>query len=133
MNNNNQNSLFSGALTGLGIGFPVTILCMLLIGGFNAVIAELLTWMVASALFGIVSWTVFDKLELSMPLATAIHCICCLLIVSSACFICGYTDNFFTLLTAILPVFLIIYIFIYLFVFLSMKKHEKEINETLNK
>lgn len=133
MKNDNQNSLFACAFRGLGIGFPVTLLCMTLIGGFNEVIAELLTWMVASALFGIVSGLVFIKSDLSMPLATAIHCVCCLIIVVSACFICGYTDNLLTLITAILPVFIIIYAIIYLFCFLSMKKYEKEINETLNK
>ena len=133
MKENNSSTLFSSILTGLGIGFPVTLLCMTLIGGFNEIIAELLTWMVASALFGIVSHLTFFKSDLSMLLATAIHCVCCLLIVVGACLICGYTDNLLTLFTAILPVFIIVYAIIYLFCFLSMKKYEKEINETRNK
>ena len=43
------------AIIGMGFGFPITLLCMALIGGCNAVMKELLIWMAASALYGVLS------------------------------------------------------------------------------
>lgn len=119
-------------MSGLGVGFPTTLLCMTLIGGFNSVILEFGTWMIASALFGLASGIIFTRENLSLPLATAIHCICCLIIATLAGTIIGYADNFFTLFLGILPVFLIAYTVIYLCCFFSMKREARKINDQLN-
>ena len=128
----NSVSLLEFALRGTGVGFPVTLLCMILIGGFNSVIGEFLTWMAASALFGVISGVVFGKLNLNLPAATALHCVCCLLVASAAGAICGYADSFVELLLGILPVFVVVYVLIYGGCILKMKQEEKEINRTLS-
>ena len=128
----NNESLFSFALAGTGIGFPVTVLCMTLIGGFNQATRELLIWLAASVLFGIVSGLFFQKTNLKPIAATALHAVCCLVIASAAGWLCGYAESFLKLLWAILPVFLLIYIVVYLVVFFAMKQEAKKINKTLD-
>lgn len=129
----NPFSWLTFAITGIGIGIPVALICMTLIDGFNGIIAEMLTWTVASALLGIISGLVFGKADLNLPIATAIHCVCCLAVALAASAICGYADNFLSLLVAIVPIFVVVYVLIYSFVFLTMKRQEKKINRTLNK
>jgi len=118
-------------ITGIGIGMPITILCMALIGGFNSVIMEFLVWLVASALYGILS-IVFNNVKLNLPLSTAIHCAGCLAITCGACTINGYSDNFFDMLLAILPIFVIVYVVIYTIILISAKAEAKKITESLN-
>lgn len=127
-----NNSLIDYALTGLGFGFPITVLCMLLIGGFNSAVAEFLTWMAASALFGIISG-IFnsEKCELKLPVALALHCLLCLTVATGAGAICGYADSFLELLKGILPVFVTVYVLVYAVCILMMKREEKKINEAL--
>lgn len=128
----NYNSLFDYALTGMGFSFPITLLCMLLIGGFNGVVAEFLTWMVASALFGIISGVLnSEKCELKLPAAMALHCLLCLAVATGAGAVCGYADSFVELLKGILPVFVIVYVLVYAVCILLMKREEKKINEAL--
>lgn len=115
---------------GIGIGMPVTILCMLIIGGWNVVVKEFLVWLVASALFGILS-IVFKKSRLPLPVVTAIHCVGCLVVTCGACAIIGYADSFFSILLAVLPVFIVVYAVIYTVTLLSAKAEAKKINEVL--
>ena len=124
-------SLFSFALTGAGIGFPVTVLCMTLIGGFNQATRELLIWLAASVLFGLVSGLFFRNQNLKLLTATALHFLCCLAIASTAGWLCGYADSFLNLLVAILPVFVVVYILVYLGVVFAMKQEARKINKTL--
>ena len=129
---NKKVSLFDSIITGVGIGVPITLACMTLIGGFNSVIGEFLTWTVASALFGVVSKLMFDVFDkLSLPLSLLIHCVLCLTIATGAAAICGYSDSFVELLLAILPVFIIVYVLVYVFIFIKMKNEEKMINNAL--
>jgi hypothetical protein len=127
----NNSSLISHALAGTGIGFPITALCMLLIGGWNGATREILVWMAASALFGLTSGLFFRKEDLNLLTATALHFVCCLGIASGAGWLCGYADSFLELLTAMLPLFLVIYIAVYLAVFFAMKREAARINKAL--
>lgn len=130
----NSSLLIQAALSGMGFGFPVTLLCMTLIGGYNGVIREFLVWMAASALFGILSALLFrDDIDLPFPAALALHCAGCFIVSVSAAAIIGYADSLVTLITAILPVFVIVYALIYAVCFAIMKHHEKQINNALNK
>lgn len=130
----NSSMLIQSALTGMGIGFPVTLLCMAAIGGFNGVILEFLVWMVASALFGILSGILFySKNDLSLPAAMALHCGGCFLVAICAAAVNGYSDDLMDLITAIAPVFLVIYAAVYAVCFAIMKHHEKQINKALDK
>ena len=121
------------ALTGIGIGIPVALVCMTLIGGYNAVIQEFLIWTVASALFGILSGLTFHNDDrLNLPAATLLHCIGCMAITTGACFLCGYTNSLGQLVVHILPVFILIYVLIYGVIMLSSKLQEKKINKDLS-
>lgn len=120
-------------LTGIGIGIPVTLVCMISIGGWNAVVMEFLVWTIASALFGVLSVVTFSNEKMNMILATALHCVGCLLITVGACFIIGYADSFFEILLAVAPVFAVVYIAIYSMNFFTMRKNAKKANEALGK
>lgn len=119
------------AITGTGIGFPVTAVCMLLIGGFNQATRELLIWMVASVLFGLTSGLVFQKLNLKLIAATALHFACCLAIASTAGWLCGYADSFLELLGGMVPLFVLVYACVYLAIFFGMKREAERINRAL--
>lgn len=121
------------ALIGMGIGFPITLACMTLIGGFNAVMMEFLVWMVASALYGMISGAMFyTKNDLPLPAAMALHCLGCLIVTVAAAAICSYSDSVVALVLNVLPVFVVIYVLVYGFCIFLMKKNEKQINQALS-
>lgn len=124
--------LIQAVLTGMGIGFPVTLVCMGLIGGFNAVLCEFLVWMIASALFGVLT-VVFlrDDCPLPFPAALALHCAGCFAVTVCAAAINGYAKGLTDLIAAIAPVFLAVYAIVYAVCFAIMKHHEKQINKAL--
>lgn len=126
-------NIVTACVTGIGIGVPITLCCMTMIGGFNSVVKEFLVWTVASALFGLVSTIFFSvRSNLSLPAATALHCISCMAVAAGAGAIIGYADSFLELLLNILPVFLIVYALVYAGVFFAMKKEAERINEELH-
>lgn len=126
--------IFSACLTGIGIGVPITITCMILLGGFNGAVREFLIWTVASALFGVLSLVIFQMPnDLSLPTATLLHCAGCLVVAAGAGALCGYAENFGELLLAMLPVFLVIYGILYLSTYKAMKAEARRINEELEK
>lgn len=130
----NSSVLIQSVLTGMGIGFPVTLVCMSAIGGFSGVILEFAVWMVASALFGLLSgFLFFSKNDLPFPAALGLHFVGCFAVSVKACSVAGYSDSLTELITSILPVFVIIYVIIYAVCFTVMKHHEKQINAALNK
>lgn len=125
-------NIILACITGIGIGMPVTVLCMALIGGWNDTVKEILVWLVASALFGVLS-LIFNSGKLNLFLSTAIHCVGCLAVTCAACTINGFSDNFFDILLSVLPVFAVVYIVIYSTAMISAKKEAKKITESLNK
>lgn len=124
-------NLVLALISGIGIGMPITILCMALIGGWNSIIKEFLVWIVASALFGILS-LIFNSNKMNLILSTVIHCVGCLAVTCGACTIIGYSDNFFDILLFVLPVFAVVYAVIYGITIINAKKEAKKITETLN-
>lgn len=125
--------LFFAVLTGIGIGIPVTLICMISIGGYNAVVQEFLVWTIASALFGVLSVITLKNDRMNLILSTVLHCLGCLTITISACAIIGYGDNLLDILLTVAPVFAVVYASIYLISFISMKKNAKKANEALGK
>lgn len=120
------------AIIGMGFGFPITLLSMTLIGGFNGVVKEFLVWMIASALYGILSGLFFNhKSSFSLPVAISLHCLGCLTVTVTAVMICGYGSSFLTILLSILPVFAAVYVVVYIVCFFLMKNDEKQINRAL--
>lgn len=129
-----KRSVGMSVIVGMGFGFPATLLCMALIGGFNPMLKEFAVWMVASALYGLVSVLVFNsKKEMALPLAMALHCVGCLAVTVVAVFVCGYVESILSFLLGVLPVFVIVYAVITGVSLLMMKIEEKRINEKLNK
>lgn len=119
------------AITGMGIGFPVTLLCMTLIGGYNQVLQEFLVWMGASALYGLLSVLLDSKkLDLPMPVAVGLHFVGIVAITMGAALICGYVSGLESILAILLPTFVIYLVVCGLFFWL-MKKDEKQINKAL--
>lgn len=125
-------SIFTACISGIGIGIPITLCCMTLIGGYNGVVREFLIWTVASALFGVLSLLLFQQPgNLSLPAATALHCAGCMVVAAAAGAIIGYADSFLSLLLGILPVFVIVYSLLYGSFYFAMKKEARRINEEL--
>ena len=118
-------------IIGMGFGFPITLLCMTLIGGYNPVIREFLVWMIASALYGVLS-VVMDskKLEMPMPVSFGLHFCGIVVITMGAALLCGYITSLVDVLPILIPT-LVIYGVVCFTCFLLMKKNEKQINEAL--
>lgn len=119
------------AIIGMGFGFPITLLCMLLIGGYNVVMREFLVWMAASALYGVLS-TVMDskKLDMPLPVSIGLHALGCIVITMGAALLCGYIQSVADVLPILIPAILI-YLVVCLVCFLLMKQTEKQINKAL--
>ena len=119
------------AIIGMGFGFPITLLCMLLIGGYNVVMREFLVWMAASALYGVLS-TVMDskKLDMPLPVSIGLHALGCIVITMGAALLCGYIQSVADVLPILIPAILI-YFVVYFICFLLMKQNEKAVNKAL--
>lgn len=119
------------AITGMGFGFPVTLLCMAMFGGYNEILRELLIWMVASALYGILSGILFDK-ENDLPqiAVIAIHFAGCVAITMGAALLNGYVSGIADVLPILIPA-VVIYAAICGICILLNKQTEKRINKAL--
>ena len=119
------------AIIGMGFGFPITLLCMSLIGGYNEVVREFLVWMVASALYGLLS-TVMDskKFDMPLPVSIGVHFFGCVAITLGAALLCGYIRSVADVLPILIPS-IIIYVVVCFVCFLLMKQNEKQINKEL--
>ena len=119
------------AIIGMGFGFPITLLCMTLIGGYNAVMKEFFVWMAASALYGVLS-TIMDEKKFDMPLPVSIglHFFGCVAITMGAALLCGYVSSIADVLPIMVPA-IGIYLVVYFICFLLMKQNEKAVNKAL--
>ena len=119
------------AIIGMGFGFPITLLCMILIGGYNSVMKEFLVWMAASALYGVLS-TIMDEKQFDMllPVSVGAHFFGCVAITMGAAWLCGYIGSVADVLPILIPVILI-YFVVYFICFLLMKQNEKAVNKAL--
>ena len=119
------------AIIGMGFGFPITLLCMSLIGGYNEVVREFFVWMVASALYGLLS-TVMDskKFDMPLPVSIGVHFFGCVAITLGAALLCGYIGSVADVLPILIPAILI-YVVVCFICFLLMKQNEKKINKEL--
>lgn len=119
------------AITGMGFGFPVTLLCMIAFGGYNGIIQELLVWMAASALYGILSGVLFDK-ENDLPqiAVIAIHFAGCVAITMGAALLNGYVSSIADVLPILIPA-VVIYAAICGICILLNKQTERRINKAL--
>jgi len=122
---------FLNAIIGMGFGFPITLLCMILLGGYNVVMKEFLVWMAASALYGVLSTIMDDKkFEMPLPVSVGLHFFGCVAITMGAALLCGYIGSISDVLPILIPA-IIIYFVVYFICFLLMKQNEKQINKAL--
>lgn len=119
------------AIIGMGFGFPITLLCMILIGGYNPVMKEFLVWMAASALYGVLA-TIMDEKNFDMPLPVSIglHFFGCVAITMGAALLCGYVSSIADVLPILIPA-IVIYFVVCFICFLLMKQNEKAVNKAL--
>lgn len=103
--------IFSYVQSGLAIGFVATAVSMTLVSGLNAMTEQILVWMAASALFGLVT-LIFQNDRISLPVATLIHFAVCASVAIGAGALLGYADNLWDLIAGMAPVFLAIYLLI---------------------
>ena len=119
------------AITGMGFGFPITLLCMTLIGGYNAVVREFLVWMVASALYGVLSVVMENKkFDMPLPVSIGLHFFGCAAITMGAAMVIGYVRSVADVLPVLIPA-IVIYVAVCFICFLLMKQNEKIINKAL--
>lgn len=126
-----KKNFVKNAITGMGFGFPVTLLCMAMFGGFNEIIRELLVWMAASALYGILSGVLFDK-ENDLPQLAllGVHFVGCTVITLGAALLNGYITSAADIFPILIPA-VIIYAAICGICVLLNKQTEKRINRAL--
>lgn len=131
----NKNGLFGkimfACLIGIGVGIPITLICIISMGGFNDTIKEILVWTVASALFGVMSVVTFGNDRLNFILATVLHCIGCFGITVGTCAINGYADK--GSFGYLLIIFVVVYSLLYGSSLISMKINARKANEALQK
>lgn len=119
------------AITGMGIGFPITLLCMTLVGSYNPVVRELLIWMSASALYGLLSVAMDSKkFDMPLPLSIGLHFFGIVAITMGAALLCGYVSGMGSVLAILLPT-VVIYLVVCGLCYWLMKKDEKQINKAL--
>lgn len=128
-----KKSVFWNAIIGMGFGFPITVACMAMLGGFDGAARELLVWVGASALYGVFTGLAYHwKLEVPLPVSLGLHCLGCLLITVAAVLLNGYVKCVGDLVPVLVP-FVVIYAVVYGLCFWGMKREEKRINEALDK
>lgn len=117
-------------LIGIGIGTIVFTACWWGFAGANPVIIEYTRWIIASALYGLLS-LLFDYMG-SLLKATVIHFLGCASITLITGSLSGYANNFFELAKNMLPIFLVIYVVIYLSCYSYARYNAKLISRKLS-
>ncbi len=131
MKDNMFTKILFACITGIGIGIPITLTCIISLGGFNDTIKEILVWTAASALFGIMSVVTFGNDRMNFVLATVIHCAGCFGITVGTCAINGYAGK--GSFGYLLLIFVIVYGVLYGGSLISMKINARKANEALSK
>lgn len=127
---NNLLGMIDSLILGIGVGVPVTLICMLCFGALDATLRQVLIWTAASGLCGLVSWFLF-KINMHLLLWTGLHFLLCFGIAAAAVTLCGYFNDMTSFLRVCLPMFAGIYFVLYGVFMLRAKIDEKRMNEAL--
>ena len=126
-------SLLCFGFVGTGIGAMVMTVLVLCINGMTQIdTMELLYWLAASFLLGVVTMILYSD-KLHFLLLTAIHFVLSFGIVFGAVYSCGYADSVKATLRAMEPEFIIIYAVIFLIVYTVSKLNEYAVNKALHR
>ena len=116
---------FNYLLRGLGIGFIITTVSLLVFVGVNELTKQLFAWLVASAIYGLTS-VIFESKNLNLLSCTIIHFFICLSITMINIFL-----FYRAYLVIVLVEFVVIYSLIYVVMWLIDRNKIKKINQRL--
>lgn len=117
---------------GMGIGSVCATGCLFLMYGANEILVQVAGWLVASALYGLISLP-FSENFFHSPLHTLLHCLLCYVVTVVTAFLLGYSHSLLALIQGTLPVFLIIYVAVCVIIYLYDRQSAKTMNEKLQK
>lgn len=118
---------------GLAVGAVASTACMALLGGLDGTLVQVMAWLAASALMGIVS-LIYDIEALPLPLTIGLHAALCFGISLGTAYLLGYGEYFghrFVLL--MIPCFLLIYLVVSLCIWLYGRYYARTTSERLAK
>ena len=130
-----REKIINHLITGLGLGFVITTASLWIFGLYEAsgmdVMREFTTWLVASALYGLIS-LIYDS-ELSLPLSIVLHFAGCVLITFAACYAAGIMEfmKWYEWFKYVFPYFVIVYIIVSITVQLSVCWETRKINKKM--
>ena len=116
--------------TGLAVGSVTTCVCLAAMNGMDGTLLQVMAWLCASALYGLVS-IIFEAESLPLPLAIGIHLLLCLGITLGTGYLLGYSAQFGSLFLAIIPVFLVLYGLISAGIWLYSRHCARDTNDRL--
>lgn len=115
---------------GLAIGSVTSTVFLALMGGLDETLVQVLAWLGASALFGLIS-LIYDIESLALPLAIGLHAALCFGVAMGTGYLLGYGERFGPMLIMMLPVFIIVYLAIGLGIWLYGRHCAKTTSERL--
>ena len=117
---------------GLGIGFVVSTVCLSLMRGMDETMQNVLAWMIASVLYGLISM-IYDTEWLPLPGLIAVHFCGCVTVTLGTAWFLGYADSLLMLARDIVPVFVLIYIIIGIGITFYARQDTKKLNKRMGK
>ncbi len=116
---------------GLGIGSVISSLSIAWMSGVDNTLKQVLAWLLASALYGVVS-LLYDTDFWPLPVQIAVHLLlCCGITLATAWKLHGDSLGLGLLVQSVLPGFLVVYVVISLILFAVDHRRAREINEKL--
>ncbi len=126
-------TVFTYLSVGIAIGAVSITLALLLIIGMTEIMRQIVVWLIASAIMGLVS-LVYENENLTDITATLIHAPVTFLTALTSGWILGYGDGSIVLLVSrMLPVIVALYAGIHLLMFLIRRLTLRSLNKRLQK
>lgn len=125
--------LFLYAIVGIGIGSIVSTIILTLVFGMTELIQNLIVWLIASAIFGLIS-LVYESERLTFLTATCIHAPVVFIIALVSGWILGYGEgSIVLLLERMMPRIVLTYIIVHFVLFLIRRTAVQDVNSRLKK
>lgn len=120
-------------MMGIAFGAVIVTVSLYASGGMNDTLKEIIIWLVAAAVIGLVSM-VYENDHLTDLTATLIHApVTCIVALISGWMLDYGDGSLFLLLMRMLPVIVIVYVLIHLILFLFRRAALQEVNRHLKK
>lgn len=118
---------------GLAVGSVTSTACMALMGALDGTLVQVMAWLGASALCGVLSM-IYDIESMPLPLAIGLHAALCFGVALGTSYLLGYGKHFGPgLAMQMLPVFIVIYLGISLSIWLYDRHCARTTSERLAK